>query len=807
MKTETGKLKKTSKGFLLTLATKKGTADFQIPGAAFCFRTEDAADAMEVDVVRDDQNRIVKVTIPGKNEVAPQAAAAPSSRPGQRPGNQRGGGNQGRTGGYGGHVRSQPPALSKLPKARPIFLGLPFHNPYTFLPFGDGKTKFQPITAHSADELPDEDRYTGVIELEVKTESPLLTCAPDPVEEKNGHKTYSALTIGLDVILPASGVRGALRTLMTVLTGGTLGYVDEHAFLCQGRDLNLGPRGPSSSPSTPEFPMLAEVERPGNAFRDGTVRIGQTKLVSLTELERQFQGVSLPRGPRSPELWVGLDSDGHVTHISNQKDSQTPWKLKLSGRPVNVRGKREGVFLQGNDPIVLPAKLWADYSGRNVHGDRPELKPGDLIWIEPRNPELKQIRNPEDVQGIHWARWARKGESLLHHVEKNFPHVLPEYLGKAIGDDKGKVDEVTNLFGQVSPKSDAQVKNFAGRIRPENLVFFDAVARIARKVHLAPLVRPHPGCIGFYRDNPEADAISDSDLLRGYKVYRTTNESGNDAPWLFSTQGVYNAQGKLESPQQKVNKTVDLVPAGQTGSLRIAFRSLSKRELALMLQACHVTWRLGGGKPLGLGWCSIKVKSLIGEDGLPLGVAGWDICHEHGECTVHGWRSVVHDLEDRVRMWATSQLPVAKLRYPRSVDDNNHRKSRGGHTWFQRHASPRMTTAKGDNTREPGLQPLHVDGKLKQRIQNEGANLDNQYPMVSGQPLPQFNPDQPEGDALFGYDAIGADTETRSQPTRRVFLDLELFDESQHVSGREKSQGNHGKNADFRKQQKDDRRT
>ena len=40
MKNETGKLKKTSKGFLVTLATKKGTADFQIPEAAQCFRIE-----------------------------------------------------------------------------------------------------------------------------------------------------------------------------------------------------------------------------------------------------------------------------------------------------------------------------------------------------------------------------------------------------------------------------------------------------------------------------------------------------------------------------------------------------------------------------------------------------------------------------------------------------------------------------------------------------------------------------------------------------------------------------------------------
>ncbi len=50
-----------------------------------------------------------------------------------------------------------------------------------------------------------------------------MTCAPDAKQVlPNGHKILSALTIDDDVIVPATGIRGALRTLMTILTGGTL---------------------------------------------------------------------------------------------------------------------------------------------------------------------------------------------------------------------------------------------------------------------------------------------------------------------------------------------------------------------------------------------------------------------------------------------------------------------------------------------------------------------------------------------------------------------------------------------------------
>jgi hypothetical protein len=74
-------------------------------------------------------------------------------------------------------------------------------------------------------------------------------------------------------------------------------------------------------------------------------------------------------------------------------------------------------------------------------------------------------------------------------------------------------------------------------VRPENLVFCNALAKVQR-VTLAPLAPPHPGCRAFYRDNVDPDAISDSDPLRGYKVYRTTNESGQDAPWRYEVQGL-----------------------------------------------------------------------------------------------------------------------------------------------------------------------------------------------------------------------------------------------------------------------------
>lgn len=810
MKTDKGTLKKTKTGYLVTLPTKKGQADFQIPDSAQRFNTADAADQLEVDVERDDQNRILKVTIPGKAEYTkpapppkagygkpsgprPSGPRNPPPRPPQNPG------------------ASESTAVRGKRKASPKVLGMPFHNPFTFLSFPEKSPVRREPTPLSADEpagetARSEPRYTGVLELEVTTRSPLLSCHSTPVSDEKGHKTFEVLRIANDVIVPSTGVRGSLRTLLTVLTGGTLGYLNSHAFLCQGRDAQLGPRGLTSPEHTPGKAFLAEVLEAGTEFRDGRIRLGETRLIRLEALEavwsQRHGRAPLPRGPQAPVLWVGLDSRDELTGLSDRRTPETPWRVKLSGRPVNSKGKREGLFLAGSQMLDLPAELWADYSGRHVHGDRPDLRKGDLIWLEPRDPNATRIDRADDVRTIQWSRWGRRGRSLRKLVEDEHRHVLPDYLQ---GD--GLVDEVTDLFGQVAPERGLdRAPAFAARIRPENLVFFDAVGRVERRVPLAPLAPPHPGCVAFYCENDNPDDVSEKDSLRGYKVYRTTNERGATAPWRFESQGVYNEHGKLLGPQQRVNKTVDLVPEGLAGSLRIAFRGLTERELALLLLACSVPWRLGGGKPLGLGLCMVRVRSLLDELGEPLLVPGWKrSTDETGDLLLDGWRPLVADLADRVRLWEASQVPVAFLRYPRAVDLNRHRFTRGGHAWFQRHALPRIVPEKGRETREPGLKPLYIDGDLKVRATQGNEPLEPGLPLVSGQLLPPFDPDHPASDVLYGYDGFGSQVEDRERPTRRVFLKLEPFDPQVHKSDTAQSSGSHGKNAEFRRTQRDGR--
>ncbi len=792
-----GVLRKSKAGFRVEVPSKK--TSFGIRPAAQRFQLSDASDGLPVEVELGADGQPVKVTIPGKTEVVGAPTPQPPKHGAKHPGPRGGKGFGG-----SGDSRSSAPdatAIRKKKKASPKVLGMPFHNPYTFLPFPKSPPKRAEPTPWSADELPtDASRFTGVLELEVTTRSPLLTADPNPVGqasqrkgESESHKSYDVLRIGPDVIVPATGIRGALRTLLTVLTGGTLGHLNTSTYLCQGRDVKLGPRGKSDPPTVPIWPFLAEVLQPGNEFQEGTIRLGETRLAMLEDLEACLRH-SLPgekefdRHPKSKPYWVELDREGHPVRIARERSDATPWRLKLSGRPINKYKKREGLLLANGIELTLPTELWSEYSGRNAHGDRSLLRKGDLIWLEPKNPDATSITKVEDIRSLQWSRWGKRGQSLRDLLAQT--PVLPDYLKT-----DGLVDEVTNLFGQVSSERGVNAPAFAGRIRPENLVFEDAANKVLRRVTLAPLSVPHPGCAAFYRENSSADDVSPNDPLRGYKVYRTTNERGDSAPWLFQSQGVYKADGSPDDSKRDLNKTCDLVAEGLIGSLRIAFHSLTQRELALLIQACHVPWRLGGGKPLGLGLCEVRVRGLLDEEGEPLVIP---------DAT---WREEVRDIQDRVRMWTASQQPVPLLRYPRAVERNRNKLSRGGHAWFQRHALPRLVDEKGTESREPGVKPLYVDGALKARAAAAGEPLDPGTPLIAGQILPPFNADSPLADLLYGFDGYGWIDEQQGSPKQKVYLEIEPFDPTNknHVTGTERSSGSHGKNAASRQDDKQNR--
>ncbi len=592
-------------------------------------------------------------------------------------------------------------------------IGCAFHNPYTFIPFPVTAPERHAPTPLTIDEV-EKDRLTGVLNIKLKNLSPLCTVQ---AEEKGKDKQKAlllpqkALKIGNDVIVPASSVRGSLRSLMAIISGSALDYVDENLWLCQGRDLRLNK----------EALYLAEIIDAKSML----VRVGKAELVQTGSLleclesniynykkdfHRKLEKYTQTDGKN--ELWI--DAVSKPSSISNKYDSQHPWRVKVSG-PKVVRGiPHEGAFRpeDGCQKMFLSDSLKADFECRNRNGVKKSLQNGDLVWLEPVDPEIG-INTADDVKSIQWARWGRHGVNFVEKLKVKNKHMLPDYLR-----NDGMVDIVSDLFGAI-PLEQSDDHAFVARIRPGNLVFKNGKTFS----NFMPFSgSPHPGCIAFYLKNSSCEKISIADEFRGYKVYRTTSERDNEAPWLYQVQPIYEVKDRVKPEKEVMDKTSqkDLLEVGQDGSLQIAFRGLSRKEFALLLLTLSCDLRFGGGKPFGLGHCIVSEISAV---------------NEFGETILPSWkpekRAEVPDefqkeaavFCKRAELYCKTQIPVEKLRYPRAYENSQH----GGMCWFKMFATPQ----KG----KPGLE------------KKTPPNL----PSVA-QVLPIFDPADPQADVLFGYD-------------------------------------------------------
>lgn len=692
--------------------------------------------------------------------------------------------NAGRAGGRSTSISHTTPD-SHTTAGSPSVLDEAFHNPYTFIPFPSESDRaprgIPTLRTIDEDAIEGDKRHTGVLDLEIRNLSPLLTCDPNPISTaENEHKTYQALTYGDDLILPASGVRGSLRSLMSVLTGGTLDYVDEHLWLVQGRDVQLGGEHGGA--------FLGELIKEPKDGRNGRVRLGQTVLLDLEKLTEvvkfNIETFRPLQGKNVKYLWASepyeatvfqrqyfrkrdrgfetRDVQVHVVgDVVTQPDDKHRWKLKLSGRPVGGRPfgpgqwKREGAFLPDGSEIDLPWDLWQDFLDHQRHADIRSFKPGDLIWLEHHESQATTLIRSDEIASVQWSRWGRKGRKLLDLIQEKHRHVVPDAWNA-----DGQVDMVSDLFGQV-PMVNGAAPAYAARIRPENLVFENAAKEVDR-TPLAPLMQPHPGCVAFYRHNTDPDSVSANNPLRGYKVYRNTIERGQQAPWHYRVQGVYSKSANKpdDPPQQRINKTCDLLREGLSGKLRIAFHALTNDELSLLLLACSVDWHLGGGKPFGLGHCRVTSACLTFEDGSSCeGFSRSEEGYPDPADLPAPYADLVQHHEQRIQLWHASQRPVRRLRYPRASDGNrNNRIQRGGHLWFMRHATPKKS--RDGQTAVPGLQRLHVAGELK----GQAGDVNE----IAGQLLPILDPTDPLADVLFGYDLLATDADKERLRDKRT---------------------------------------
>ncbi len=521
-----------------------------------------------------------------------------------------------------------------------------FVNPYTFMPLPQKVVRRQP-PGH--DPGPDEarERYVGALEVTWHIQSPIAI----PTEEWG--------SIGGDVRIPGSSIKGAVRSTHEMLFGGCLRQVDlgyrptyrqlpnmdalkdwrmavvlddDEVLLCEEEKKR----------SSVDSETLRQ--RLGGKARTGDVIAVNSKNDWKDKPERRvaerFQVRDRPADESGYEDLAGcyvvlITKEGarHETAMVKGKKVRTKWywslgKLTRERATISSQAKRD--FSWAMMEARPDGERWIDvFRGKTklgqARGNKHALEPGSVIWVKVRDGEVIAIKLSQ-----FWRE--RSKECLGDRIPQEARPCDDENLRLCPSCSVfGSADTLNDKADTDERRREGDQRSYAAHVRFGSAVGVDLQGR---EVTLAPLGQPHLGAGLTYLEpkSPEAAPASrderwsrwDSDgtpkrQLRGRKFYWHSNPE-RQLDHLKHTQGVGDVPGrhlKREHHGAEMCTKAQLVTGG-TFRQTITFDGLDRFGVASLLAALQpgrllgdgeFALHLGRGKPLGLGSVTAEITS------------------------------------------------------------------------------------------------------------------------------------------------------------------------------------------------------
>ena len=519
-----------------------------------------------------------------------------------------------------------------------------FVNPYTFVPLPRKVVCGQP-PGH--DPGPDEarERYVGALEVTWRIQSPLAI----PTEEWG--------SIGGDVRIPGSSIKGAVRSTHEMLFGGCLRQVDlgyrptyrqlptmdalkdwrmavvlddDEVLLCEKED----PKRRSSIDSK------ALCERVGDRARTGDVVAVNSdddwKDRSELRVAERFQVLQRPAEVSGYEKLAGC----YVVLITKKgarRDAVRAtwyWSLgKLTRERATFSEKATRDFSWAMMEARPDGERWIDvFRGKTklgqARGNEHALEPGSVIWVKVRDGMVTAIKLSQ-----FWRE--RSKECLGDRIPQETKPCDGENLRLCPSCSVfGSADTLNDQADTDERRREGDQRSYAAHVRFGSAIGVDLQGD---EVILAPLGQPHPGAGLTYLEptSPEAAPASrderwsrwDSDgkqkrQLRGRKFYWHSDPE-RQLDHLKHTQGVGEVPGrhlKREHHSADMCTKAQLVTGG-TFRQTITFDGLDRFGVASLLAALQpgrllapddadrFALHLGRGKPLGLGSVTAEITA------------------------------------------------------------------------------------------------------------------------------------------------------------------------------------------------------
>ena len=516
-----------------------------------------------------------------------------------------------------------------------------FVNPYTFVPLPRKVVRRQP-PGHDPGPAEARERYVGALEVTWRIQSPIAI----PMEEWG--------SIGGDVRIPGSSIKGAVRSTHEMLFGGCLRQVDlgyrptyrqlptmdalkdwrmavvlddDEVLLCEKED----PKRRSSIDSK------ALCERVGDRARTGDVVAVNSdddwKDRSELRVAERFQVLQRPAEVSGYEKLAGC----YVVLITKKgarRDAVRAtwyWSLgKLTRERATFSEKATRDFSWAMMEARPDGERWIDvFRGKTklgqARGNEHALEPGSVIWVKVRDGMVTAIKLSQ-----FWRE--RSKECLGDRIPQETRPCDGENLRLCPSCSVfGSADTLNDQADTDERRREGDQRSYAAHVHFGSAVGVDLQGD---EVILAPLGQPHLGAGLTYLEptSPEAAPASrderwsrwDSDgtpkrQLRGRKFYWHSNPE-RQLDHLQHTQGVGNVPGrhlKREHHGADMCTKAQLVTGG-TFRQTITFDGLDQFGVASLLAALQpgrllgdgeFALHLGRGKPLGLGSVTAEITA------------------------------------------------------------------------------------------------------------------------------------------------------------------------------------------------------
>ena len=521
-----------------------------------------------------------------------------------------------------------------------------FVNPYTFVPLPRKVVCGQP-PGH--DPGPDEarERYVGALEVTWRIQSPLAI----PTEEWG--------SIGGDVRIPGSSIKGAVRSTHEMLFGGCLRQVDlgyrptyrqlptmdalkdwrmavvlddDEVLLCEEEKKR----------SSVDSETLRQ--RLGGKARTGDVIAVNSKNDWKDKPERRvaerFQVRDRPADASGYEDLAGcyvvlITKEGarHETATVKGKKVRTKWYWslgKLTRERATISSQAKHDFSWAMMEARPDGERWIDvFRGKTklgqARGNKHALEPGSVIWVKVLNGEVTAIKLSQ-----FWRE--RSEECLGNRIPKETRPCDDENLRLCPSCSVfGSADTLNDKADTDERRREGDQRSYAAHVRFGSAVGVDLQGG---EVTLAPLGQPHLGAgLTYLEPKPSAPTPKSRDMrqsrwdsdgkqkrqLRGRKFYWHSNPE-RQLDHLQHTQGVGDVPGrhlKREHHGAEMCTKAQLVTGG-TFRQTITFDGLDRFGVASLLAALQpgrllgdgeFALHLGRGKPLGLGSVTAEITA------------------------------------------------------------------------------------------------------------------------------------------------------------------------------------------------------